>query len=124
MSENPYEPPTSRDLPPQRPVKKSSALDANVREWLGIANEDFWMYPSVALLVAGCFPSNVAVVFALFAASTAFFIVYLVKSFPKYISSPDLAPVTKVFGLVGNIAWIPLHIAVIAGKCWFLFGRS
>jgi hypothetical protein len=123
MSENPYEPPTSRDMPPERLVKKSSSLDPNLREMLGIAKDDIWGYLSVALLVAGCFPSNVAIVFALFAASTAFLVLYLVKSFPKCLGSSDLAPAIKVYGLISNIAWIPLHIAVIAGKCWFLFGR-
>lgn len=118
MSDNPYEAPKegNEHERPARPPK----LDANTKEFLGIAKDDFWYYPGFVLLVVACFFTNVLLVLVLFAISTAFLLIFLVKSFPKYIHSHDLAAFTKVFGIIGNLALIALQIVVVVAKSWVL----
>ncbi len=118
MSDNPYQSPKE----PSERTRQSGAppLDENVKEFLGIAKEDFWYYPGFVLLVVACFVSDVAVVVILFAASTVFLIVYSVKSFPKYAASKELASVTRLYGLFGNVGLILLQVVAIAGKSWFM----
>ena len=67
-----------------------------------------------------CFFSSVPLVFILFAISTVFLLIFLAKSFPKYIHSSELAPFTKVFGFLGNLALIALQMVVVVAKSWFL----
>ena len=101
MSDNPYESPKipNDGATSSRPPK----LDENVKEFLGIAKDDFWYYPGLVLLVIGCFLPSAPLVLALFAGSTVFLLIFLAKSFPKYIQSSQLSAIHK--GLL--LAWEP-----------------
>lgn len=118
MNDNRYESPKKPDdgATPSRLPK----LDENTKEFLGIAKDDFWYYPGLVPLVVACFLSSSTLVLVLFAISTVFLLIFLAKSFPKYIKSSQLATVTKVYGLLGNLALIVLQIVVVGTKSWFL----
>lgn len=116
MNDNPYESPHTAD----GVTGERSKLSEDAKEFLGISKEDFWYYPGLVLLVAGCFLSNVWIVGAIFLTSTVFVLVFLVKSFPKYVRSKELAAGTRAYGLLGNIALIVIQIGVILVKLWFV----
>jgi hypothetical protein len=114
--DNPYTPPdTEIKSPPP-----SQSKDSDLRELFGVAANDFWYYPGFLLLVAAWFVSNFWAVLVLLAVSTAFLIIYLVKSFPKFLGSSNLHIATKIYGLFGNVFLIMLHVVVIVWKFWTL----
>ena len=111
MDDNPYESPHTANV-----ARERSQLSDDAKEFLGISREDFWYYPGLVLLVGGCFLSNVWIVGAMFLASTVFLVVFLAKSFPKYLRSKQLGAGTRVYGLLGNIALIVIQIGGDSGE--------
>jgi hypothetical protein len=116
MDDNPYEPPGTEDASQIRSVQR----DSNIRELFGVAGTDFWYYPGFVLMIGALNVSGIWYVGLLFAMSTVFLLVYLKKSFPKYLGSTDLHPATKVYGLCANAFLIMLQIVAISWKFWML----
>ena len=116
MNDNPYESPhTANGV-----TRETSRLSEDTKEFLGISKEDFWYYPGLVLLVGACFVSNVWLIGLMFLTSTTLLLVYLFKSFPKYIHSRELSAGTRVYGFIGNVALIAIQIGVIVGRLWFV----
>jgi hypothetical protein len=118
MDDNPYDPPGPEVASGIRSVQR----DSNVRELFGVAGSDFWYYPGFALLIAALSVSKIWLVGLLFAVSTVFLLVYMKKSFPKYLCSKELHPAMKAYGLCANAFLIVLQIVAISWKFWMLFG--
>ena len=91
-------------------------IDENTKELLGLASHDFIYYPGFILLVAACFASSEPLIYSLFALSSAFVVIFLLKSFPKYLHSPHLTTFTKGYGILGNIFLMALQFIVIFMK--------
>lgn len=111
---NPYESPHETGTT-EHPVKAN-----NVREMLGLTKEDIWAYLDLALLVAGCFASEVWMVATAFFLATICLVAYLVTSAPKLSKRSDLHPGIKVYGMVNNALLVVIHVVVIAARIAYL----
>jgi|GEM_PF-4291235 len=113
MENEPYEPPNTRSEHVEEPD-----ANENLKELLGIAGDDFWAYPGLALLGAAWFvsrrPDNPEfLVPILLVLSTVFVLIFLCKSFPKYRHSKKLSKGIKAFGFIGNIGLIIIQAVAV-----------
>ena len=88
-------------------------MNEDAKEFLGIGKDDFWYYPGLATAIASFWVSTPATVWTLLLLSTGFLVVFLIKSTPRYLKSPDLKQGTRAFGIVGNILLVVFQIAMV-----------
>lgn len=89
-------------------------MNEDAKEFFGVGKHDFWYYPGLAMAIASFWVSSPPAVALLLAGSTAFLAVFLLKSTPRYLRSPELKGGTRAFGLIGN-AFLVLLQRVIVG---------
>jgi hypothetical protein len=92
-------------------------MNEDTKEFLGFGKHDFWCYPGLAMAIASFWISTAPVVLLLLAASTLFLGIFLVKSTPRYLRSPELKAATRTFGLVGNVALVLFQIVIVGVRC-------
>ncbi|MEQ8785805.1 MAG: hypothetical protein RIC55_05880 [Pirellulaceae bacterium] len=91
-------------------------MNDDVREWLSLSKDDFWAYPGLLLLAAACFLESFAPVAALMIGAALFFTIYFVRSLPKYFRKSNLARVTRVIGVLGNLLVLAILVIIVWGK--------
>ena len=92
-------------------------MNKDTKEFLGLGKHDFWYYPGLAMAIASFWISRAPAVLLLLAASTFFLGVFLMKSTPRFLRSPELKRSTRAFGLVGNVALVLLQIGIVGVRC-------
>jgi hypothetical protein len=88
-------------------------MKEDTKEFLGIGKHDFWYYPGLVAGIASFFASSPRAVVTLLAVSTLFLVIFLVKSTPRYLKSPDLQRGTRIYGLVGNVMLVLLQVGIV-----------
>ena len=88
-------------------------MNENVKELLGVGRHDFWYYPGFALALGSFWVSSPVTVVMLLVLSTAFVMVFLLKSTPRYLKPGELHTGTRVFGMVGNVVLVVLQIVMV-----------
>lgn len=89
-------------------------MNEDDKEFLGVGKHDFWYYPGLVAALVSFRVVSPSVVVALLVLSTTLLVIFLAKSTPRYLKSPELRKGTRRFGLAGNVALVILQVGIVA----------